>query len=285
MIFNGNNTSKEILESLKSRVADLPFVPEFSDILATNDGPSVRYVNMKKKIAEKVGIKFIDAVLPDSPTEQDIINKINEIALRPNVCGIIVQLPLPNDINIENVLNAVPLNLDVDGLSAEYNKMFYTSDNFENVLIMPTVLAIDKILNIAIADKSGKKIAVVGQGRLVGQPLTHVLKSKGYSVDTINKDTNDTMRQDILQNADIVISAVGKPGLIKKDDVKNDVIVIDAGTMEMENTLVGDVMPDVIDKASFMTPTPGGVGPMTVAALIENVVRVAEDKLTKKDYN
>ncbi len=278
MIFNGKEESKKILDILRTEVSNLPFVPEFSDILVGHDGPSIRYVNKKKQVAESIGVKFIDSNFEEDATEDQIISRIKELSARPNMCGIIVQLPLPDNINTDNILNAVPIELDVDALSQKYNENFYNTDNFEGSIILPTVLAISNILKIATPDIRGKKIAIVGQGRLVGKPLAHFLKSQSDLVSTIDKNTDDSQKSEILKEADIVISAVGKPNLINKDDVKDGVIIIDAGTMEIENTLVGDVNRIVEEKASFITPTPGGVGPMTVASLMQNVISVAKSK-------
>ena len=289
MIFNGKDFSQEIINDLKQRISLLGFVPEFSDILVGQDGPSVRYVNMKKNIAENLGINFISGSLPESSTTLDVINKIKEISSRENICGIIVQLPLPDHINTQDVLNAVPVSLDVDGLSFEYSDNFYSTLNHNGMGILPTVNAVNKILNQALNDNpqvSGiKNFSIVGQGRLVGKPITHLLKSQstlldlGWEIKTINIDTPLSTKEQILKQADVVISAVGSPKIITGDQVKDGVIVIDAGTLEVGNTLVGDIdFESIKDKASFVTPTPGGVGPVTVACLMENVVINAENK-------
>lgn len=279
-VFNAKEFTTQILADLKNEVSKFSFVPEFSDILVGTDGPSVRYVKMKAKTAESIGIKFVDGTLPENATTQEIIEKINELSMRPNMCGIIVQLPLPENIDTEAVLNAVPLNLDVDGLSQKYSDVFYNTSSFENILIMPTVLAIKKILDFSTWNNfRDKNIAIVGQGRLVGKPTAHLLKSFTNNIQTIDKNTAVDKRNEILKNADIVITAVGKPGIIIGDDVKQNVIVIDAGTLEVENVLLGDVdFETVSDKASFITKTPGGVGPVTVASLMENLVRSAKQK-------
>lgn len=286
MVFNGKEQSQKILADLKNRISLLGFVPEFSDILVGQDGPSTRYVNMKKNMAENLGINFISGDLPVSSSTLDVINKIKELSQRPNICGIIVQLPLPDHINTEDVLNAVPISLDVDGLSFEYSENFYSTLNHSGMCILPTVNAVNKILNQAIHDNLNvKNFAIVGQGRLVGKPITHLLKSQselldlGWEIKTIDIDTPYFNREQILKEADVIISAVGSPDIITGDQVKDSVIIIDAGTLEVGNTLVGDIeFESIKEKASFITPTPGGVGPMTVACLMENVVVNAENK-------
>lgn len=308
MIFNGREFRDDILNDLIKRISLLDFVPEFSDILVGDNGPSVRYVNMKKNIAEKIGIKFISANLPNNTTTDDILNKIKELSSRPNMCGVIVQLPLPENIDTTQILNAVPLNLDVDGLSEAYNNLFYQNDSLDKIpFIMPTVLAIKKILDQALSqlsytasiDKNNdlnslKNIAIIGQGRLVGKPIFHLLKQEvktivtnlvdrkdfEFDIKTIDIDTNLVERNEILLNADIIITAVGKPNILTSEEIKEGVIVIDAGTLEVENVLVGDSdFENIKDKVSFITPTPGGVGPVTVACLMENITRVAQNKI------
>ncbi len=246
----------------------------------SSDGPSIRYVKMKAKTAGEIGINFIDGTCSPNSTTNDIILKINELSARPNMCGIIVQLPLPEHIDTNAVLNAVPLNLDVDGLSNAYSEKFYTQSNTANTIIMPTVLAVKKILDLATSGNlNGKNIAVVGQGRLVGKPITHLLMAETILVETIDRSTNLESRKNILANADIVITAVGLPGVVKGDDIKQGAIVIDAGTLEVGNVLLGDAdFESMENKVSFITPTPGGVGPVTVASLMENVVTVAKNK-------
>lgn len=293
MIFNGKEFSNLILNDLKKRIDNLDFVPEFSDILVGSDGPSLRYVNMKKRIAEQIGINFIDGNLPNNTTTQDIIEKIKELSLRPNMCGIIVQLPLPDNIDTQKVLDSIPIELDVDGLSSEYCNLFYNTKSFENMLIMPTVSAVNKILYQATNNNLAQKnIAIVGQGKLVGKPITHLLQTQntlihsGGQVKIIDSQTDENLKKEILENADIIITAVGKPGIITGNEIKQDVIVIDAGTLEIENVLLGDVdFESVKDKVSFITPTPGGVGPVTVACLMENIIKVSEKKALTKNYH
>ncbi len=280
MVFNGKEFSQKILADLKKEISTLDFVPEFSDILVSTDGPSVRYVKMKAKVAGEIGINFIDGTLDMESTTEDIILKIKELSERPNMCGIIVQLPLPDHINTNAVLNSVPLNLDVDGLSNAYSEKFYTETNSINGIIMPTVLAVKKILDIATGgDLSGKNIAIVGQGRLVGKPITHLLFTQSSLIETIDRETNLEKRKTILAGADIIITAVGKPGVVTGSDIKDGAIVIDAGTLEVGNVLLGDADFETMkNKVIFITPTPGGVGPVTVASLMENVVNVAKNK-------
>jgi len=282
MVFNGKTFSSGLLSDLKIKVADLPFVPEFSDILVGHDGPSLRYVKMKQKVAESIGIKFVEANLSQNVTTEDIINKINELKNRSNMCGVIVQLPLPAHIETNKVLDVLPIDLDVDGLSSNYDGLFYSG---KNTYTMPTALAVIKILKSSRVDLKDKNIAVIGQGKLVGKPVTYLLRNQNLDIDTITRNTNPDDMKSIIENADVIITAVGKPGIVMGSDIKQGVIVIDAGTLEVDGQLTGDVDFDSVSlKSSFITPTPGGVGPVTVACLMENVVLSAENKLQIKNY-
>ncbi len=279
VVFNGREFSKELLGDLKKQIASLDFTPEFSDILVGQDGPSVRYVNMKKRIAGDIGIEFVDANLNEDITTNEIISKIHEISLRPNMCGIIVQLPLPDGIDTKAVLDSIPVHLDVDGLSTKYDEVFYENKNSTDTLIMPTANAVLKILNFVLPDLENKNIAIIGHGKLVGKPIVHLLKQTNAVVNIIDRKTDDARKKEILNKADVVITAVGSPNILQGEDVRDGVIVIDAGTLEVSGELVGDAdFESLKDKCSFITPTPGGVGPVTVACLMNNVVLVAKNK-------
>jgi methylenetetrahydrofolate dehydrogenase (NADP+)/methenyltetrahydrofolate cyclohydrolase len=194
------------------------------------------------------------------------------------MCGIIVQLPLPDNIDTKAVLDSIPLDLDVDGLSSKYDEMFYNNDN-KNVLVMPTASAVMKILNSIENMLENKNIAVIGHGKLVGKPIVHLLKQERAVVNVVDKKTEETRRKEILSNADIIITAVGKPNILRGLDVHDGVSIIDAGTLEVSGMLVGDAdFASLEDKCSFITPTPGGVGPVTVACLMYNVLLVAKNK-------
>ncbi len=276
MVFNGKEYSNNIIINLKEKVSNLPFVPEFSDVLI-GTGVSLRYVKMKQKIAESIGIKFIEANLTEDSTTDDILTKIKELSARPNMCGIIVQLPLPTSVDIQAVLNSIPVNLDVDGLSSSYDGLFYSG---EDALIMPTAAAVMKILKSSGVVLKDKNIAVVGQGKLVGKPVTYLLQKQNLDVDTITINTHPDDMKSILENADVIISAVGKPGIVTGEDIKDGAVVIDAGTLEVDGAILGDVeFESVSKKSSFITPTPGGVGPVTVTCLMENVVESAIKKV------
>ena len=278
--FNGKELRSIILANLKCDVASLDFVPEFADIVIAGDAVSEKYAKIKSTYAEKIGLKSMDAFMDHHVTTEDVIVKIQELSKRPNMCGIIVQLPLPSHIGTKSVLEAIPIELDVDGISPLYEEMYYGIHNKE-LPLMPTVSAIMKIMSAYLDNIQNLVITLLGHGKLVGKPLAHLLTLLGYTVHIINKDTDAHTKSLFLAKADIVISAVGTPGIVIGDMVKDGVIVIDAGTSEEGGSIVGDVHSSAYEKALMYTPSPGGVGPVTVACLMENVVHVAKNKKLK----
>lgn len=273
-IIDGRKIRNEILEKLKEEIISLPFQPIFCDIVVGEDPISHSYVNIKEKTALSVGIKFRKIEFKNDTTTEEIIEEIKNLNNVPFMCGIIVQLPLPGHINTEEVLNAIDSHLDVDCLG------LFASDNFynnQNEMGYPTALACVHILNSLGEDLSNKKIVIVGQGRLVGKPVAHILLSRGLDVSIINSKTENV--KEILKQSDIIISGVGKGNFIEKDMIKDGSIIIDAGTSEENGSIVGDVdFESVKDKVSYITPSPGGVGPVTVAMLLQNVLKVAKNK-------
>lgn len=274
-IIDGKKIKEEMMEEIKKEVEALPFPPIFCDILVGDDSVSAMYVRIKEKAAESVGIKFRKVEFKNEVTTKEIIEEIENLNNVPHMCGIIVQLPLPRDINKEEVLNAIKPELDVDCLGEVTSNDFY---NGKEEMAYPTALACMKVLDSVPVDLSEKVIVVLGQGRLVGRPVAHLLRKRNLNVTTINSKTENV--ENILKNADVIISAIGKGKFVKGDMVKDGVIIIDAGTSEEDGGVVGDVDFELVkDKASYITPCPGGVGPVTVAMLLKNVLEVAKNKL------
>lgn len=273
-IIDGRKIKDNILEEVKSGVMSLPFSPVFCDILVGNDLSSAQYVRMKAKVAESVGIKFRTADFAETTTTEELIEEIENLNRVPYMCGIIIQLPLPSHIDKRRVLDAIRPDLDVDCLGSENSDNFYGNNSKINY---PTALACIKILDGLGIDLSTKKILMLGQGSLVGLPVTHLLKNRGFDVEIINSKTENS--DELIKNADIIISAIGKAKFIKGDMIKEGVIIIDAGTSEDNGAVMGDVdLESVKGVASFVSPTPGGVGPVTVAMLLGNVLQVAKNK-------
>lgn len=273
-IIDGRKIKDEILEEVKEEVLSLTFTPVFCDILVGNDPVSSLYVRIKSKAAEFVGIKFRAVEFTSSTTTEELIEEIENLNKVPHMCGIIVQLPLPEHIDRDRVLDAVAPELDVDCLNHENSENFY---NNKATIVYPTALACMKILDLIPIDLSQKNTVVLGRGRLVGRPVTHILKSQGFQVEVINRQTENV--EEILKKADVIISAIGQGRFLVGGMIKKDVIIIDAGTSEENGAVVGDVdFESTKEMASYLTPSPGGVGPVTVAMLLKNVLEVAKNK-------
>jgi len=273
-IIDGRKIKDEILNELKGKVEALPFPPIFCDILVGGDSVSSSYVRIKGKAAESIGIKFKVVNFPETVTTEEIINEIENLNRVPLMSGIIVQLPLPSQIDIQVVLDTIDSKLDVDCLGSINSNNFY---NDIGSIGYPTALACMKLLDSLNLNLKEKNIVVLGRGKLVGLPVTHILESRGLKVSVVHSQTENS--SEVILNADVIISAVGRGGFLTGSMVKDGVVVIDAGTSEDNGSVVGDVeMESVEDKASFVTPSPGGVGPVTVAVLLENVYQVARVK-------
>lgn len=272
-IINGRKIKEEILEEVKKEVEKLNFSPLFCDILVGNDEVSASYVRLKGKTAEEVGIKFRTAQFSDSITTEELIEEIENLNRVPHMCGIIVQLPLPDHIDRKKILDAISPELDVDCLGQINAENFY---NNEGTIAYPTALACMKIIDSLKIDLSFKKILMIGQGTLVGRPVTHLLRDRGLNITTVDSKTEN--KDGLMKEADLIITAIGKAKYLKGDMIKDGVIVIDAGTSEDNGAVVGDVDIETMEKASFVSKTPGGVGPVTVAMLLKNVIEVAKNK-------
>jgi len=274
-IIDGRKIKSEILDELKTKVLALPFPPIFCDILVGDDPVSASYVRIKGKAAESVGIKFKTVNFPESVTTEEIVEEIENLNRVPLMSGIIVQLPLPNHIDTGTVLDAIDPKLDVDCLGSYNNSNFY---NDMGGVAYPTALSCMKLLESVGLDLSEKNIVVLGQGKLVGLPVTHLLEKENLKVTVLNSKTEG--QEEILKQADVIISAIGRGKFITCDMVKEGVVIIDAGTSEENGAVVGDVDFDSVSNvASYVTPTPGGVGPVTVAMLLQNVYQVALTRL------
>ncbi len=266
---------KEILENVSQKVRAFSRVPMFTDIQIGEDPVNAKYVAMKKKMALALGFGYKDVFFADGTPVETIIAQIRSLNADPDMAGIIVQLPLPAGYDKRVILDAVDVTRDADVLGSQSSQAFY--DNTPNALVLPTAAAVMKILDAAHISLSEKKVVVVGQGPLVGKPVSHLLSKRGIYFDVITKETPSNLKLTLLQDADVIITATGTPHAITGDMVKNGVVVIDAGTSEMEGSIVGDVhFESVMPKASFITPSPGGVGPVTVACLFENVCMLSQ---------
>jgi methylenetetrahydrofolate dehydrogenase (NADP+)/methenyltetrahydrofolate cyclohydrolase len=273
-IIEGKKIQEEILTTVEQHVRILGFQPVFSDVVVGDEPTSLQYVRMKARMAEKVGIHFHNASYPANITTEELIKEIEKLNLIENMCGIIVQLPLPETIDRRAVLDAIDPRLDVDCLSTSAGDKFYGGDVEFG---FPAALACMFILDSLNLDLTGKNIVVVGQGELVGKPVTQLLRLRRLNPDVVTSETSNT--DELLKKADVIISGTGQGKFITGEMVKPGVVIIDAGTSESNSGIVGDVdLASMEGIASVVSPVPGGVGPVTVAMLLNNVLKVAQHK-------
>jgi methylenetetrahydrofolate dehydrogenase (NADP+)/methenyltetrahydrofolate cyclohydrolase len=232
---------------------------------------------MKARTAEAMGVRFYNATFPkeiNTDKLQEEINKINKIE---NMCGVIIQLPLPEHIDKRVVLDSIDSHLDVDCLGTLASKEFYEGNKDRIKLGFPTALACMAILDSLNLDLKDKKIVVLGQGMLVGKPVLALLSFRGLNAIPVTSKTEN--KEQIMKEADVIITGIGKGKFIKSEMVKDGVVLIDAGTSESDGGIAGDVDLDTfIDFNAIISPVPGGVGPVTVAMLLNNVLNVAKNK-------
>lgn len=263
MIIDCKAISQARRRSIKKRATVLGFAPTLAVILAVDDPASQVYVRNKRKACEEVGFNF--EMYSD-------INAVSELATRQDVHGILVQLPLPPNIDAEKVIAQIPPEKDVDALTAvNLGRLILGTYDFAPC----TPSGIVTVLNSVCGSVSGANCVVIGRSNIVGKPMSIMLTQQNATVTLCHSHTEDLA--DITNRADILISAVGKAGFITADMVKQDAIVIDVGINKDQNgKLVGDVcFNDVLQKADAITPVPGGVGVMTVTALLENTLKAA----------
>lgn len=268
IIADGSKISQTILERLRKQVASKKLRPHLAVVLVGQDPASRTYVRKKQEAALSIGVKFSLHQYPEHISTETLIDELGRIQKDSTLTGIIVQLPLPPGIEKQQVLNKLNPALDVDYLSwVNLGKLVIG----ENPLVPPTPGAILEILNFYKIPLRGKHIVLVGGGDLIGKPLANILIQMPVTLTVCGKETRDLAS--FTRQADILITGVGKPELIRKDMVKKGVVVVDAGVSFRGKKMFGDVaFGEVSKKAALITPTPGGVGPITVAKLLENTV-------------
>lgn len=274
-IINGREIRNKILESLKEKIETLPKKPIFSDILVGNDGASMQYVRMKEKTATDIGIEFLKAQFDESITTEELLSEIDKLNKTERMCGLIVQLPLPSHIDTKKVLDRIDPKIDVDATGEVNTGKFYDGDPD---FIFPTAQAVMEIINSLGLDLRNKNFVILGKGDLVGRPVYKMLTNIGITPTVVDRSTVDV--GNVTRNADVLICATGRGGLIDKTMIKEGAIIIDAGTSESYGSIIGDVNTlGIEDIVSVLSPVPGGVGPVTVACLMKNIVLSAQKNL------
>ena len=275
MILDGSKLKDKILEEAKSKIKNNGLDITLAIILVGNDEASKIYIKAKQKACEEVGINVALFELDEQTTEDTIIDLINKLNKDDDITGIILQSPIPDGLDYNKCISYIDSKKDVDG---------FTKDNIYNLYlnkdcILPcTVKGIIRLLKEYDITLDGANVVIVGRGNIVGKPLGLALLNENASVTWTHSKTKDLAF--FTKNADIVISAVGKAHIISDDMVKDGAVVIDVGISKQDGHIIGDVDFDMVkNKASFISPNPKGVGPMTVAMIIDNLI---EMKLKEK---
>lgn len=271
-VLDGKQIAKDYRQGLKDQVEELTskgYTPKLSVILVGNDGASLSYVKSKKKAAEKIGITSEIVHLDEDTSEEEVLKELDRLNNDDSVSGILVQVPLPDQVSEQKVLESIDLAKDVDGFHpANIGKLYIDEQTF----VPCTPLGVMELLNHADMDLEGKNAVVIGRSHIVGQPVSKLLLQKNATVTILHSRTKDMHAH--LKDADVIVSAVGRPGLVTKDDVKEGAVVIDVGNTPDENgKLKGDVEYDEVKEvAGAITPVPGGVGPMTITMVLNNTL-------------
>ena len=272
MIIDGKKVAADLREDLKKKVAKLKSnynsVPGLTVVLVGEDTPSKIYVKNKEKFAKEVGMNSEVVRYPENVEEKVVLDKINELNNNDKVSGILVQLPLPKHIDKRKVIETILPGKDVDGFHP-MNVGNLSSGYDSNIPCTP--LGCYLLLKKVEKNLNGKHAVVIGRSNLNGKPMTQLLLKENCTVTITHSKTKDLKTE--CSRADIVIAAVGRPKLVKGDWIKKGAIVIDVGINKTDSGLVGDVDFDEVSKvAKAITPVPGGVGPMTIACLLNNTV-------------
>ncbi len=270
IIIDGKQIAQSVKEQLKDKVKD--FLARYNHqitlaVILVGENPASKvYVKNKITATEYVGMKSLSFHLPESSTQEEVENLVESLSKDNGVDGILVQLPLPKHLDENKILSKIPANKDVDGFLAQ---------NVGNLLLgQPATIActpfgVIKMLKSQNIELSGKNAVVIGRSNIVGKPMALLLLQENCTVTVCHSKTKNL--KDVCKNADILIAAIGKPEFVKADMVKEGAVVIDVGINRTEKGLVGDVdFEQVKDIASYISPVPGGVGPMTIAMLLEN---------------
>lgn len=271
-ILDGKQIAKDYRQGLQNQVEALKekgFTPKLSVILVGNDGASQSYVRSKKKAAEKIGMISEIVHLEETATEEEVLNELNRLNNDDSVSGILVQVPLPKQVSEQKILEAINPEKDVDGFHPiNIGKLYIDEQTF----VPCTPLGIMEILKHADIDLEAKNAVVIGRSHIVGQPVSKLLLQKNASVTILHSRSKDMASY--LKDADVIVSAVGKPSLVTKDVVKEGAVIIDVGNTPDENgKLKGDVDYDAVKEiAGAITPVPGGVGPLTITMVLNNTL-------------
>ncbi len=288
-IIDGKKIAQRLKDTLKIEIDNIQdkfeIVPGLAVIQIGNVAASSVYVKAKTKAAKEVGIRVFDYHLEDNISQKELLDLINKLNKNNDVDGILVQLPLPKSFNEQEVLDSISFTKDADGFHPiNVGKLSISQKNDENLLIPCTPYGCLLMLRELNIDLVGKNAVVIGRSNIVGKPMAQLLLKESCTVTIVHSKTVNI--KNICRNADILVAAIGKPEFVNKDWVKEGAIVIDVGINRVQlnedkSKLVGDVLyNEVEERASAISPVPGGVGPMTIACLLRNTTISCKTKLS-----
>ena len=278
VIIDGKDLAKKIRLELKNEADKLKakgIFPKLAVIMVGDDKASKIYVKNKSKACEEIGIEYEEFIMDASISMDELLDLIEKLNNRADIHGILLQSPIPKSLDINKAFNKISYKKDVDGFNpVNVGKLVIGEDCF----ISCTPFGVIKMLEEYGIEIEGKNAVVVGRSNIVGKPLAQCLLSKNATVTICHSRTKNI--QEITSNADILVAALGKPKFVKENMVKDGAVVIDVGiNRNEEGKIVGDVdFETVSQKASYITPVPGGVGPMTIAMLMSNVIKAAKNQ-------
>ena len=261
IIIDGNAIANDIAEEIKKTVIKIGAVPRVTLVSVGSNSVTDSYVARKRTFAERVGIDFLETTFDETTTTDEVVKAVQDANSSSN--GVIVQLPLPKHIDKKRVLEAISFDKDIDVLHPDGSK---------HGLYGPVAQSVLHVIRLYNLDVGSARCVVIGNGPLVGQPVQQILRQYGAHIDVIEKNTNSDVRDQLLRDAQLVVSGVGQPSIVKANDVSQGVVLIDAGTSNDDGQLKGDIDPACAKKAVLFSPTPGGIGPITIAKLFENLM-------------
>ena len=263
----------DIKKYIKNREDKGLKAPKIASILVGNDGGSIYYMNNQEKVATSLNCRFEKIILEDTIKEKDLINVIENLNNDESFQGIMLQLPLPKNLDEKKIISHISPRKDIDCLTYESQGKLYMGEKGFLPCTPNSVITLLESLNIKL---QGKEVVVLGRSNIVGKPVAQLLLNKNATVTICHSKTNNL--KEVCKRADILIVAIGKPKFITKEYIKDGAIIIDVGTSSFEGKITGDVnFEDVVEKASFITPVPGGVGALTTTLLIKNACEAMEN--------
>ena len=275
-MMNGKKIAKETREKLKIKCDELKakgINPKFAAIMVGNDNASQIYIRNKSKACEEIGIEFEEYLLSEKIEQKELIEKIKELNNRKDIHGILLQSPIPANLDINEAFRTIAPEKDVDGFNPlNIGKLCLNQDTF----VSCTPYGIMKLFEAYGIELEGKDVTIVGRSNIVGKPLIQCCLRKNATVTVCHSKTKDLKKH--TKDADVVIMAIGKSKFLKADMIKEGAVVIDVGiNRDSEGKITGDAdFDNILSKASFITPVPGGVGPMTISMLMNYIIKAAE---------